>query len=145
MPGPGKALGGAKRGDKVISLGEKIIDSISDISRTKKIRNREKYVTCHATFDVDAFDNVLLKIKETIEPVLENGEKIENDISSGEIVDCGTRQFEILKGKFLEVYDYDKTTAIFIRLYHVKGEKEWLALYVDENPDTPWWGEDEAS
>ncbi len=128
-----------------MTLAEEIIDSVSDISKTKKIRNREKYVTCHATFDISDFDSVISKIKEVIEPVLKNGEKIENDISAGEIVDCGRKQFEILKGKFFEIYDYDKTTAIFIRVYHVKGEKEWVALYVDENPDTPWWGEEEAS
>ena len=125
------------------SIGETIIDSISDISKTKKINTRGKYVACHATFDAGDFDNVISKIKETIAPILENGEKIENDIQKGEIVDCGIRQFEILRGKFLEVYDYDKTTAVFIRLYHVKGEREWLALYIDENPDTPWWGDEE--
>jgi len=127
----------------VTTLAEKIIDSVSDISKTKKIRNGEKYITCHATFKVSDFDNVISKIKETTEPVLKNGEKIENDIATGEIVDCGQKQFEILKGRFFEIYDYDKTTAIFIRLYHVKGEKEWIALYIDENPDTPWWGEEE--
>jgi hypothetical protein len=127
----------------VTSLGEKIIDSISDISKTKKIRGRKSYVTCHATFDVTDFDNVISKIKKATKPVLRNGEKIENDITSGEIVDCGRKQFDILKGKFFEIYDYNKTTAIFIRLYHVKGGEEWLALYIDENPDTPWWSDEE--
>ncbi len=126
-----------------MTLAEEMLDSLADISKTKKIRMRGKYTTGHATFDVDNFDNVISKIKEAIGPVLKNGEKIENDISAGKIVDCGLKQFEIRKGKFFEVYDYDSTTAIFIRLYHVKGEREWLALYVDENPDTPWWGEDE--
>jgi hypothetical protein len=126
-----------------VTLAEKIFDSIALISKTKKIMTRGKYVTGHSTFDVSDYDNVILKIKKTLEPILKNGEKIENDISAGEIVDCGLKQFEILRGKFFEVYDYGSTTAIFIRLYHVKGEKEWLALYVDENPETPWWGEDE--
>ncbi len=125
------------------SLTEKILDSLADISKTKKIRTGGKYVTGHATFDVSDFDKVLQRIKGAIAPILKNGEKIESDISRGEIVDCGLKQFEILKGKFFEVYDYDSTTAVFIRLYHVKGENEWVALYVDENPDTPWWGEDE--
>lgn len=104
---------------------------------------RGEYTTGHATFDVSDFDRVLKRINQAIAPILKNGEKIENDISAGSITDCGLKQFEILKGKFFEVYDYDSTTAIFIRLYHVKGEKEWLALYIDENPDTPWWGEGE--
>ncbi len=126
-----------------MTLTEEIFDSLVDISKTKKIRTRGKYVTGHATFDVSDFDNVLDVVNQTLEPMLKNGEKIENKISEGEIVDCGLKQFEILRGKFFEVYDYGSTTAIFIRLYHVKGEKEWLALYIDENPDTPWWGEDE--
>lgn len=126
-----------------MTLTEEIFDSLSDILKTKKIRTRGKYITGHATFDVSDFDNVLDVVNQTLEPMLKNGEKIENKISEGEIVDCGLKQFEILRGKFFEVYDYGSTTAIFIRLYHVKGEKEWLALYIDENPDTPWWGEDE--
>lgn len=137
-----KTLSRTKRGDTVTLAGE-IIDSLGNISKTKKIRTRGKYITGHATFDVDNFDNVISKIKKTVEPILKNGEKIENDISAGEIIDCGQKQFEILKGKFFEIYDYGSTTAIFIRLYHVRGEREWLALYVDENPDTPWWGENE--
>lgn len=128
-----------------MTLAEEILDNLADISKTKKTRTRGKYTTGHATFDIGDFDNVISKIKKTIEPVLKNGEKIENDISAGEIVDCGLKQFEIVRGKFFEIYDYDKTTAIFIRLYHVKGEREWLALYVDENPDTPWWGDKETS
>jgi len=127
----------------VTSLTEKIFDFLADISKTKKIRTKGKYVTGHMTFDVGKFDDVLRRISQTIDPILKNGEKIENDINAGEIVDCGIKQFEILKGKFFEIYDYGSTTAIFIRLYHVKGEKEWLALYIDENPDTPWWGEEE--
>ncbi len=126
-----------------MTLVEEIFEAIASTSKTKKIRTHGKYTTGHATFDMENFDNVVSKIKEATEPILKNGEKIENDISGGEIVDCGQKQFEILKGKFFEIYDYGSTTAIFIRLYHVKGEKEWLALYIDENPDTPWWGEDE--
>lgn len=139
-----KALWRAQRGDKV-SLVEEILDNLVEVSKTKKIRTRGKYMTGHATFDVGDYDNVISKLKKILGPILKNGEKIENDISAGEIVDCGLKQFEILKGKFFEIYDYDKTTAIFIRLYHVKGEREWLALYVDENPETPWWGDKEAS
>ena len=126
-----------------MTLTEEIFDSLSNILKTKKIRTRGKYITGHATFDVSDFDNVLDVVNQTLEPMLKNGEKIENKISEGEIVDCGLKQFEILRGKFFEVYDYGSTTAAFIRLYHVKREKEWLALYIDENPDTPWWGEDE--
>ena len=144
MPRTDKAFSRAQRGDKV-TLAEGIIDNLAEISKTKKIRTRGKYTTGYATFDVDNFDNVISKIKKVIDPILENGEKIENDIKAGEIVDCGQKQFEIARGKFFEIYDYDKTTAIFIRLYHVRGEREWLALYVDENPDTPWWGDKEAS
>lgn len=142
MPRSDKALSRTQRGDKV-TLVEEILKSLSEISKTEKIRDRGKYTTGHATFDVGDFDNVISKIKEAIKPILKNGEKIENDIGRGEIVDCGQKQFDILKGKFFEIYDYDKTTAIFIRLYHVKGERGWLALYIDENPDTPWWGDEE--
>lgn len=122
---------------------EEILRCVGEISKTSKLRGRGKYTAGHATFDSRDFDGVIKRINRAINPLLKNGEKIENDINTGSITDCGLKQFEILKGKFFEVYDYDSTTAIFIRLYHVKGETEWLALYVDENPNTPWWGEDE--
>ncbi len=125
------------------TVSESILRSLKDISKTSKLRKRGNYITAHATFALEKFVDVLDKINAVVMPILKNGEKIESDISSGKIVDCGLEQFKIIKGKFLEVYDYGSTTAIFIRLYHVKGDKEWLALYVDENPDTPWWGEKE--
>lgn len=126
------------------SLAADVLECVKDISKTSKLRTHEKYTAGHATFNVSDFKRVLDRINQTLEPILKNGEKIENDINAGEIVDCGLKQFKILRGKFFEVYDYASTTAIFIRLYHVKGENEWLALYIDENPDTPWWGEEES-
>jgi|Deesub1362A_J573_1020465.scaffolds.fasta_scaffold00131_52 hypothetical protein len=121
------------------SLTETILQSIENISEDCRIRSREGYTAGYARLKISYYEKVLEKIKQVIGPVIKNGEKIENQIADGEIVDSGIKQFEVKRGVFLEVYDYKKTTAIFIRLYHIKGDKEWLALYIDENPETPWW------
>ncbi len=68
------------------------------------------------------------------------GEKILCSIERGDVIDSGVKGFSIHRGTVLELYDYEEMTVAFIRLYHLSdGKKEWLAIYVDENPKTPWW------
>lgn len=90
----------------------------------------------------------LSEIMSALESVLKNkrGEKIVCDIEKGEIEDMGIASFEIKKGKTIEFYDYDKLSACFIRAYEISRKNEsdfWIALYIDENPLTPWWSKEE--
>ncbi len=123
-----------------MSISKKILNELESYSKTKKICKQEKYTTATAKFDVTSFKEVLDTINRVIDPVVENGEKIVCNIDRGEIIDSKIKGFEIEKGVLIELYDYASTTVAFIRLYHIKdAKKEWLALYIDENPDTPWW------
>lgn len=108
----------------------------------RRIRKKEGYVTGAARFPASEYRRVFRHVEEKLEPVLQKGEKILCSLREGEIIDCGIKQFRIKKGAFIEVYDYSRTAVMFIRLYLVSGGAgEWLALYVDENPSTPWWDE----
>jgi hypothetical protein len=81
-----------------------------------------------------------------VEGYAKGGEVIETTISGGTVTDSGIPGFKIKRGRFAEVYGYQETEAVFIRLYHLVSEtKEWLALYMDSNKKTPWWSKAERS
>ncbi len=125
-------------------LTEKILSELKDVSKSQNIRKHGKYITGSAVFDSGHFDYVANRVNSILAPVAANGEKILNEIKEGEVVDSGIKQFKILRGIFIEVYDYKTMTVAFVRLYQISDKnKEWLALYIDENPSTPWWGKEE--
>jgi hypothetical protein len=116
-------------------LTEKILSAFKSISKSQSVREHGKYIAGSATFDSKHFDYVADKINFILAPIAASSEKIASEITKGEIVDSGAKQFEILKGIFIEVYDYKATSVTFVRLYLVGDKnKEWLALYIDENP-----------
>lgn len=105
-----------------------------------RIREAGKYITGSLRLPASEYSKVLRHLEKKLKPILKNGEKIVSNISHGEIIDCGIKQFRIKKGVIMEVYDYSRMTSIFIRVYIISGDDEgWLALYIDENPSTPWW------
>jgi hypothetical protein len=129
-----------------MSLTEKILEDLKPVSRNQKVRRNEGYLTGSAFFDVVHFDRVVDVVTRVIEPIITDGEKILNRIEGGKIFDSGEFLFQIKRGVFFEVYDYRELTATFIRLYHLfdpGSGNEWLALYIDENPSTPWWSKGE--
>ncbi|MFQ5974855.1 MAG: hypothetical protein ACE5J5_00875 [Candidatus Hydrothermarchaeales archaeon] len=127
-----------------MALTEKILKELKKLSKTQKICKHGKYSTATAIFDASSFDEVSSLINNVIDPIAENGEKIICNIDSGEIIDSQVKGFDIKKGVLIELYDYSSTDVTFIRLYHIRDEKkDWLALYVDENPETPWWTKEE--
>ncbi|MFH1773698.1 MAG: hypothetical protein ABH874_01920 [Methanobacteriota archaeon] len=125
-------------------LTEKILLEFKSISKSQSVRKHGKYIAGSAAFDSKHFDYVADKINLILAPIAASGEKIASEITKGEIADSGAKQFEILKGIFIEVYDYKATSVTFVRLYLVGDKnKEWLVLYIDENPSTPWWDKGE--
>lgn len=127
-------------------LTEKILSELKSVSKSQNIRKHGKYIAGSAVFDSKHFDYAADKINFILTPVVASGEKISNEIKAGEIVDSGVKQFKILKGIFIEIYDYKTMTVAFVRLYHIGDKnKEWVALYIDENPSTPWWGKEERN
>jgi hypothetical protein len=126
-----------------MSFIEELFSGLNQSTVGGKIRRKGKYTTGAAKFSPSEYSAVLEHVEAKLEPILRNGEKIVCHVSDGEIIDCGVSQFRVEKGTFMEVYDYSRSTAIFIRLYSISnGATKWLALYVDENPTTPWWEDD---
>jgi len=98
------------------------------------------YVAGSAFLDAERFGEALEEIERAIGPIVGSGEKISCELGKGGVVDCTVRGFEVLKGHLFEVYSYESLTAAFIRVYLLKDkEREWIAVYIDENPQTPWW------
>ncbi len=125
-------------------LAEKIISQVKALAHMHKIRKNRGYVAATAIFDSKNYTRVIEIINSTTDAAAKNGEKISSEISSGKIIDSGVKQFEILKGALIEIYDYKRTSAAFVRVYRLRSRgKNWVALYIDENPETPWWSEEE--
>lgn len=125
-------------------LAEDIIEKVKPLARTHRLRKSKSYVAANAILDSKHYERVIEIVDSLASEIAKNGEKILCKISCGEIIDSGAKQFEILKGVALEIYDYKRMTAAFVRIYHLRnGSKDWTALYVDENPETPWWSEEE--
>lgn len=121
-----------------------LLEGLADIAKTRKRREERGYVVAHATFEVGAYEEVLRRIEQATRPYRDKGEEIVCAVSSGRIIDSGAEQYAIRRGTSMELYDYERATVAFVRLYHlVGGGREWLTLYIDENPSTPWWSEEE--
>ncbi|RLF60342.1 MAG: hypothetical protein DRN25_02940 [Thermoplasmata archaeon] len=121
---------------------EKILRELKDISDNSSIRKNQSYTVGFAVFSPDKFEEVMSRIKKLLQ---REGEEIICE-GTGRIVDCGTTQFHIKKAVFIEYYHYISTTSIFVRLYLISNKddnKEWISLYIDENPLTPWWSKEE--
>ncbi len=132
--------------ERKMSFTEELLTGFKGNSEYCRIRSKGKYTTGAARFAASEYSAVLEHVEAELAPILRNGEKIVCDVNKGEIIDCGVRQFRVERGTFMEVYDYSRSTAIFIRLYCISnGAEEWLALYVDENPVTPWWEDDKSN
>lgn len=129
-----------------MSITDALLESVGPIATKVKKRSHKGYISGSAFFPVERYNEVLDRLERLTEEVARGGEKISVDVSRGSIVDSGLPQFKIAKGRGIELYDYETTTAAFIRVYHIKSsDNEWIALYVDENPHTPWWSEEERA
>jgi hypothetical protein len=122
---------------------DEILDSLKELSKVQKTNQKNGLVTGTAIMESIDIGDVEKRIEGVLENYRLNGEMIVTQLRKGEIVDSGTRYFDILGGYVIEFYEYEKTTAVFIRNYLISdGEKKWIAVYIDENPETPWWERD---
>ncbi|WP_456474958.1 hypothetical protein [Candidatus Pyrohabitans sp.] len=121
-----------------------LLSALEVLSERKNIREYASYYAASAFFRTEKYEEVERVILSHLEG-RKNSELISCTLSSGIISDSGNVQFHILKGRVFEFYDYKEMSACFIRLYHLQdlsNGKEWVALYIDENPSTPWWAEE---
>ncbi len=125
-------------------LTRELLDAVEEIAERKSVKEYSGYLAASAFFEKGRYDEVERLILSRLE-ARDEGELISCRISSGAIFDSRREQFKILRGRLLEFYDYAKMSACFIRLYYLRdlgSRREWVALYIDENPATPWWAEE---
>jgi hypothetical protein len=125
-------------------LSQELLSALGELAERKTLREYAHYYAASAFFGKEKYDEVERVILSHLE-ARDRCELISCSISSGTIYDSGAVQFHILKGRLFEFYDYTEMSACFIRLYHIRdlsNNKEWVAMYIDENPATPWWAEE---
>ncbi|RMF89583.1 MAG: hypothetical protein D6733_05980 [Methanobacteriota archaeon] len=119
---------------------EDILRALQDISGISKSGHDAGLSVGMAIIDDSDLDEVGRRIEAALEPHASHGEKMVSRLMDGEILDCGTGYFRIRGGYVVEFYEYEKGASVFIRSYLISdGTKEWIAVYVDENPRSLWW------
>ncbi len=123
-----------------MSILDEIIDRLKPISNIQNMNQREGFSTGMSIIEGKSTDEVEILIESVLDRHLKGGEKIVSRLKGGEVVDGGKTSFKILGGYLVEFYEYETTTSVFIRNYNIAdGKKDWIAVYIDQNPATPWW------
>jgi hypothetical protein len=123
-----------------MSILHEIQESLKPISKTQNSNKRSGFSTAMSIIEDFTLDDARMRIETVLVKYQSKGEKIITVLQNGEILDRGMVHFKILAGFIIEFYDYEHTTSVFIRMYQISdGNKEWLAVYIDQNPKTPWW------
>ena len=124
-----------------MSILEEMLSSLKSLSETQNIHKSGGFSAGMSIIKKGVeMAEVVARIEGVLEKYSQKGEKIIARLDEGEIVDSGKRYFRILGGSVIEFYEYESTTSIFIRSYRISdGKKEWIAVYIDQNPETPWW------
>ncbi len=129
-----------------MSILDEIQEVLKGISKVQKVNVRGDFTTAMSIIDGEDTVDVVKLVEQALEKYVPNGEKIITKIDEGKIFDSGKVYFNIRDGYVIEFYDYKTTTSVFIRIYWISDEiKEWIAVYIDQNPATPWWDKGEQS
>ncbi len=126
------------------SFTKEVMEEFRGSYKVGDVRRRGKYAACYLLFDYEAYRDVLERLDALTERHTERGERIRCQIGRGAVVDMGVETILVRGGVCWELYDYEELSLAFVRLYSLEeGERRWVALYVDENPETPWWSKEE--
>ena len=129
----------------MVNLSRKILEELEELAQKSSVREYSGYISTSAFFKAETLSEVKERVEKTLKKLSENGELISLEICSGMVVDTGRESFKIAGGKVYEYYHYETMTSLFIRLYRIEDKgKSWIALYIDENPHSPWWAEERA-
>ncbi|GBE17593.1 hypothetical protein BMS3Abin16_00177 [archaeon BMS3Abin16] len=119
---------------------DEIQSALKHLSKVQNKNMREGFTTATSIIENSDVESIVELVESVLAPYLADGEKISSQLSKGEIFDCGKAYFKILGGHIIEYYHYPTTTSLFIRIYNIsRDDKTWIALYMDENKNTPWW------
>lgn len=123
-----------------MAITDDILGSLKDLSKVQKVNQKGGFVAGMAIIESADIGEVEKRIEKALEGRISKGEKIATRLKKGEVVDSGRASFKILGGYVVEFYDYEKTSAVFIRTYLLSdSNKKWIAVYIDENAETLWW------
>ena len=129
-----------------MSILDEIQASLKGVSKVQKVNVRVDFTTAMSIIEGKDPDEVGKRVENVLEKYVTNGEKIITKIDGGEIFDSGKAYFNILGGYVIEFYEYKSTTSVFIRIYRISDDiKDWIAVYIDQNPTTPWWDKGDLS
>jgi len=122
---------------------EDVIDSLDKYSVTSKLNIYRGLRSLFIKFNENLFQKLTENIHNILLKYRNNGEIIKLKISDGVFIDMGIKTLKVLEGYIWEYYDYQKYTHYYIRLLHLSDGEKWIALYIDENPLSPWWSEED--
>jgi hypothetical protein len=119
---------------------EEIQASLKEFSKIQNVNVEGEFATAMSIIEGRDLEDVEKRIEDAIERHIQQGEKIVSRLERGEIFDGGQVYFKITAGFVLEFYDYENMTSVFVRNYRISDlDKEWIAVYIDQNTRTPWW------
>jgi hypothetical protein len=112
----------------------------------QKLINVYKNIRCFfIRLPIKEIVNATNIIEERLEKYKGRSEVIKLLVSEGYFMDTGIETLKVEYGLIWEVYDYPSFTHYLIRLLKIVNHSGngWVAIYIDENPDTAWWTEEE--
>jgi len=124
-------------------LSERIISRLEGFGNAK-VQHHKGYSSSALWAEAEDYGRIDARLRKILKEFEPGGELI-NLQGQGEIIDQGEGSFSIEKGRTYEFYSYGEMSSLFLRLYLIsdpKQGKRWVALYMDENPHTPWWAEE---
>lgn len=127
------------------TLSDKIYTHLKDIAIQKTINKYKNIKSIFLRIHPDHIHKATDIIEKRLEEYKGRSEIIKMLITEGYFMDTGIETLKIDYGLIWEIYDYPTFTHYLIRLLKIKEKKNniWLAIYIDENPDTAWWTEEE--
>jgi hypothetical protein len=124
----------------IMQLLDEIQSALKHLSKVQNKNTRNGFTTATSIIENSDVESIRRLVETVLAPYLADGEKISSKISGGDIFDSGKAYFKILGGQIIEYYHYPTTTSLFIRIYNIsRDDKTWIAIYLDENKNTPWW------
>ncbi len=129
-----------------ITLLDKLVTKLESNIRQKLINKYKNMRTVFLRISPDDINDAVKYIEEILEEYKGRSEIIKLLINEGYFMDTGIETLKIEYGLIWEIYDYPTFTHYLIRLLKIIGKsnnRNWIAIYIDENPDTAWWTEEE--
>ncbi len=133
-------------------LTDNILDDLSEeLRQVTEHESIRKYKNTRVAFyraNPNKDKEIIDCIEKSLEKYKGRSEIIKLLISEGYFLDTGIETLKIVYGVIWEVYDYPTFTHYLIRLLKIRDENRgsrWIAVYIDENPDTAWWTAEERT